>query len=170
MRAGNVFAIDPGCVDSAYVRIDADCRPVAFGKVTNETLLKELTHIVEKGDVIAVEMVASYGMPVGAEVFDTCVWIGRFVQEVHSWWSQPRAHLIYRRDVKLHHCHSAKAKDANITQALVDRFAYGQPNYGKGTKTAPGFFYGFKADVWAAFALAVYVADTIAEREATHDS
>jgi hypothetical protein len=54
------------------------------------------------------------------------------------------AELVYRRDVKLHHCHSAKAKDANITQALIDRFAPGVPNRGKGTKAEPGWFYGFK--------------------------
>jgi hypothetical protein len=150
----SVFAIDPGNVESAYVRIDGDMRPLAFGKVPNEQLLSELTHIVEKDDVLAIEMVASYGMPVGAEVFETCVWIGRFAQEVHSWWSEPRAHLIYRRDVKLHHCGSARAKDGNIRQALIDRFG------DKGTKAAPGFFYGFKADLWQAMALAVYVADS----------
>ena len=54
----------------------------------------------------------------------------------------------------------AKAKDSNIRQALVDRFAPGQPNYGKGTKAQPGWFYGFNADIWQAYALAVYAADT----------
>ena len=29
-----------------------------------------------------------------------------------------------------------------------------------GTKAEPGWFYGFRADVWQAYALAVYVADT----------
>jgi hypothetical protein len=69
--------------------------------------------------------------------------------------------LVYRADVKLHHCHSSKAKDSNITQALIDRFASGVPNHGKGSKAAPGWFYGFKADIWAAYALAVYTADTL---------
>jgi hypothetical protein len=59
----------------------------------------------------------------------------------------------------LHHCHSAKAKDSNIRQALADRFAPGEPNYGKGTKANQGWFYGFSADVWQAYALAVYAAD-----------
>jgi hypothetical protein len=107
------------------------------------------------GDVVAIEMVASYGMAVGAEVFETCVWIGRFAER-----SPVTPELVYRRDVKLHHCHSAKAKDANITQALIDRFAPGVPNKGKGTKAEPGWFYGFRADIWQAYALAVYVADT----------
>ena len=68
--------------------------------------------------------------------------------------------LIYRKDVKLHLCHTTKAKDSNITQALIDRFASGEPNRGKGTKAAPGWFYGFKADIWQAYALAVLAADT----------
>lgn len=32
-------------------------------------------------------------------------------------------------------------------------------NHGKGTKANPGWFYGFRADVWQAHALAVYAAD-----------
>ena len=60
-----------------------------------------------------------------------------------------------RLKVKQHICHDSRAKDSNIIQALVDRFAYGQRNRGKGIKKEPGFFYGFKADIWQAFALAV---------------
>lgn len=62
---------------------------------------------------------------------------------------------IYRRDEKLCLCGTMAARDANIIQALVDRYAPGQPNRGKGTKKCPGFFYGFHADVWQAMAVAV---------------
>ena len=158
-----VLAIDPGPTESAYVVIDGDRRPLFCGKVPNGELREMLLHRVVLTDwgfpFVAVEMVASYGMPVGADVFDTCVWIGRFAETVARTQVQP-ARLVYRRDIKLHHCHSARAKDSNVTQALVDRFAPGEPNRGKGTKAEPGFFYGFRADIWQAYALAVYVADT----------
>lgn len=154
----NVLAIDPGSTESAYCVIDADERlPNEFCKIDNRELLEALHHITPPETLVAIEMVASYGMPVGADVFETCVWVGRFAHELEI--DGRDVKLVFRRDIKLHHCHSAKAKDSNITQALIDRFAPGVPNRGKGTKQSPGFFYGFKADVWQAYALAVYVAD-----------
>jgi hypothetical protein len=104
-------------------------------------------------------MVKSYGMPVGATVFETCVWIGRYLELFI--FQAPNIELVYRGDVKLHHCHNTGAKDSNVIQALIDRFASGVRNRGKGTVADPGWFYGFKADIWQAYALAVYTADTI---------
>lgn len=154
-----VLGIDPGPTASAYALIDGDRRPIRVGKVENFRLLTAAAPTSRT--IIAIEMIASYGMAVGKEVFETCVWIGRFDQMARHTRGviAPPPELVYRRDVKLHHCHSAKAKDANITQALIDRFASGQPNRGKGTKAAPGWFHGFHSDIWAAYALAVYVAD-----------
>ena len=154
-----ILAIDPGNTESGWCVIDADdCRPVAFGKTGNAELLVSAAIGSVKFDRLVIEMVASYGMPVGAEVFETCVWIGRFYQEL----SGVPVDLVKRAPVKLHHCHSPKANDATVRQALVDRFAKGQRNHGKGTKASPGWFYGFRADVWQAYALAVYAADTAA--------
>ena len=145
-----ILGIDPGNVESAWAGIKpGDCQPYDIGKATNDRVREMLRTIIRiRPDVhVAIEMVACYGMPVGAEVFETCVEIGRFVEIC------PTAQLVYRREIKLHHCQSARANDAAIRQALIDRFG------NKGTKKQPGWFYGFKADIWAAYALAVYVAD-----------
>ncbi|NUO59031.1 MAG: hypothetical protein HOV78_20410 [Hamadaea sp.] len=155
-----ILAIDPGNTESGYALINAHTRrPIEVGKIDNHELLADIRGdkaAFDDVEVFAIEMIASYGMAVGKEVFETCVWIGRFDEaSTHS------AELVYRREVKLHHCHSAKAKDANIAQALIDRFASGEPNRGKGTKAAPGWFYGFRADIWQAYALAVLVADRV---------
>lgn len=157
-----LLAIDPGCYDSAYVVIDHDYRPIRFGKIPNEHLLIMLTQpvepLLEPGVRVALEMVASYGMPVGEEVFETVRWIGRFEQRCVDHGAD--VERVKRLRVKLHLCHVASAKDSNIRQALCDRFAMGVGNYGKGTKADPGWFYGFSADVWAAYALAVCVMDS----------
>lgn len=159
-----ILAIDPGSTESGWCVIDAETRqPLHHGKHGNEML----TGLVRNGssigdpDTLVIEMIASYGMAVGKEVFETCVWIGRFLEaaEDNPWLF--RRSREFRREVKLHHCMSAKAKDTNIRQALVDRFAPGEPNHGKGTKAEPGWFHGFAADVWAAYALAVMVADRL---------
>ena len=153
-----ILAIDPGSTESAWCLIDYDTRkPLHFNKEPNEAVRKFLTQT--SADTLAVEMVASYGMPVGAEVFETCVWIGRFIEasDDNPWIF--RRDRCFRQPVKLHHCHDSRAKDSNIRQALVNRFAAGQPNHGKGTQAEPGWFYGFRADIWQAYALAVYVAD-----------
>ena len=162
-----LLAIDPGNTESGWVVIDANtCQPLEFGKSNNHDLLEKVwgrahTHdFIELDDPVFIEMVASYGMAVGKDVFETCVWIGRFAEACGRDSNGEGSQFVYRRPVKLHHCHSAKAKDSNIRQALVDRFAPGQPNYGKGTKAQPGWFYGFNADIWQAYALAVYAADT----------
>ena len=149
-----IFAIDPGNTKSGYAVVEHDGEKILGVVEKGKTENSKIFELLEKYDEsvpVAIEMVASYGMPVGMEVFDTCVWIGRFAQAAKG----HRIELIYRKEEKLCLCGSLKAKDGNITQALVDRFAPGQPNKGKGTKKEPGFFYGFSKDMWAAMAVAV---------------
>lgn len=153
-----LLAIDPGDVESGYVIIErATRKPLLFGKVSN----KEIMDVIgdEPFDECVIEMVASYGMPVGAEVFETCVWIGRFMEVAGQTVGDNNVHRMYRKEVKMTLCGNPAARDSNITRALVDRFAPGASNYGKGTKASPGWFYGFKKDIWAAYALAVTYAD-----------
>lgn len=158
-----ILAIDPGNKKSAYVVMDRDLRSLEFEKVENEELLVRIPQLLGRyGDLsLAIEMVASYGMPVGASVFETCVWIGRFWQACDA---LPRKALVYRIDEKLTLCRDSRAKDANIRQALIDRFAPNVPNGGKGTKKDPGWFYGFSADVWQAYAVGATCADMMAGR------
>lgn len=153
-----LLAIDPGTTESAWVVVDeSSMRPVLHGKEKNESLLYGCR--IMDADRACIEMVASYGMPVGREVFDTCVWIGRFEQVLKDRGMQ--VDRVYRKDEKLTICNNSRANDATIRQALIDRFAYGVPNKGKGTKAKKGWFYGFKADIWQAYAVAV----TAIERE-----
>ena len=71
-------------------------------------------------NLLVIEMVASYGMAVGETVFETCVWIGKFMQIAEN--SKMPVKKIYRKDEKMNICYSMKAKDSNIRQALIDRF------------------------------------------------
>ena len=76
-----IFAIDPGNTESAYALIEMPYFQLwDFGKVENERLLESIPFHAGQADRFAIEMVASYGMPVGKDVFETCVWIGRFIQ------------------------------------------------------------------------------------------
>lgn len=153
-----ILAIDPGTTESGWVLYDGakvrDC-----GVKPNAAML-ELVSFVPSGDGIdlAIEMIASYGMAVGREVFETCVWIGRFKQ---AWHTPDSVQLVYRKDVKLHLCGSSKAKDPNIRQALIDMFA--PTGGGKtpqiGTKSQPGPLFGVSSHAWPALAVAVLVMD-----------
>lgn len=146
---GYLLAIDPGPVESAYVIVDDDMRVFDANKIKNEDLLFMMSADEDfRGcENLAIEMIASYGMAVGREVFETCVWIGRFV-ELFKNITGEESNYIYRKDVKTELCGSMKAKDSNIRQALID--LYGDV----GTKKAPGWFYGFKKDIWSAYAVA----------------
>ena len=147
-----ILSIDPGNIQSAYCLIDKETyKPIEFGKIDNTLMLFKLKEL--EYDILVIEMIASYGMAVGKSVFDTCVWVGRFIQARKC----PNFEYIYRKDEKMNLCHSMKAKDSNIRQALIDRFG------DVGVKKEPGFFYGFKADIWAAFAVGCTYLDKIKE-------
>lgn len=158
-----ILAIDPGNEQSGVVLIrEKDLKPLVAEKINNEELLDNLLmdryERLEETEYIshvAIEMIASYGMAVGKSVFETCVWIGRFIQALENNYYNDSLKFIYRKDEKMNLCHSMKAKDSNIVQALIDRFAPNTPNKGKGTKKEPGWFYGFKKDIWQAYAVGV---------------
>ena len=154
-----ILAVDPGNIQSAYCLIDTKTyKPIEFGKLDNNDLLKQIS-IFKDIECIVVEKVASYGMAVGKEVFDTCEWYGRFIQKYCDTHEDFKINYVYRREEKINLCGSMKAKDTNIRQALIDRFAKHDFKNGKGTKKNPDWFYGFKADIWMAYAVGVTYLD-----------
>lgn len=152
-----VIAIDPGNEASAWCVLEQG-NPVAFGKEANSDVLIRVRREwspLDAGDLLAIEMIASYGMPVGREVFETCLWIGRYLE---AWERRQGKHqLVYRKDVKLFHCESVRATDANIRAALIDRFGPGKDK-AIGVKRDPGPLYGLKGDHWSALAVALKAA------------
>lgn len=150
-----LLGIDPGDKQSAYALINIEtCNFLEVGKVDNDAIRWQAKEAHAHLMPVAIEMIASYGMLVGREVFETVLEIGRLVEITEG-----KATLVYRKEVTRHFCHSTRAGDSNIIRALVDIFAPGRPNFGKGTKAEPGWFYGFAGDIWQAYAVAVYAAD-----------
>lgn len=152
-----ILAIDPGTTQSGWcIFSNGKVVEAGAGVFDNQAMLRAVKNYgghnpLHQADTLAIEMVASYGMPVGREVFETCVWIGRFQQ---TWRDPDAVRLVYRKDVKLHLCGNPRAKDANIRQALIDKLGP------IGTKAAPGPLYGMKSHAWAAVAVAVTAAET----------
>lgn len=157
-----IVAIDPGPEESAWVLCDDEARRseyvVDFKKASNEKVLGDL-EAIEKSylkPTLVIEMIASYGMPVGKEVFETCCWIGRFQQH----WKQLsglEAFRTTRSEVKMELCERTQGvNDAVIRRRLIDLFGPGKSK-AIGKKKNPGPLYGVSGDVWAALAVAVSV-------------
>jgi hypothetical protein len=143
----SVFAIDPGPTESAYVMFDG-VRPTEFAKIGNEEMLYRCGLNWADGTVLVIEQVAAMGMAVGAETFETVFWSGRFAERWHREW-----HRVKRHEVKIHLCGNMRAKDANIRQALLDRYGPGK-ELAIGCKKKPGPLHGLSGDCWSALAIA----------------
>lgn len=147
-----ILAIDPGTTQSGWCLYD-DGKVLLSGVAGNHAMLDEIRANYD-ADRLAIEMIASYGMAVGREVFETCVWIGRFQE---AWRDPDAVELVYRKDVKLHLCGTTKAKDPNVRQALLDLFP--RTGGGKtpqiGTKGQPGPLYGVSSHAWPALGVAI---------------
>lgn len=159
----NIIAIDPGPESSALVIYDPSTRTITDKSIQeNEVVLARVGFLRDyQPGVLVIEQVASFGMPVGADVFETVFWSGRFAQE----WSRTgfEFHRLKRHEIKMHLCKHPRAKDSNIRQALLDKFGP------QGTKKAPGTLYGVSKDLWAALAVAVTFAETTSEPSSRRD-
>ena len=147
------LGVDPGPVESAFVWWDAEAEKVIRLESIPVFKLDSLTigPLLKDVDCVSIEWIECFGMAVGQETFRTVASIGWFASLLYDrTWS---LRLVPRRSVKMHLCNSMRAKDANVRQALIDRF-------GKvGTKKQPGKLYGVATHYWAALGVAVYSAD-----------
>lgn len=156
-----ILSIDPGNSQSAWLLWDNTNKRILHSAISlNEPLLRDLRRVDgPRGSAnhLAIEMVESFGMAVGKEVFETVFWIGRFVE---AWDAGQRPYTrITRKEVKMHLCGSMRAKDTNIRQALLDKFGE------VGTVKNPGPLFGVKKDIWSALAVAVTYTEKVAHEE-----
>ena len=146
-----LYAIDPGTTHSALVIVQEGI--VVGGIWTNDMLTWHLREYEGgKHAHMVIEQIEAMGMAVGKETFETVFWSGRFAE---AWDNRLRSwSRVTRRQVKLHLCGSMKAKDANIRQALIDKFG------GIACTKKGGALYGIKSHLWAALAVAVTYQET----------
>lgn len=178
-----VLGIDPGTWETAYVGYDAtNDAVIEHGFVKNAKMLELLRdpgwH--RQYGTIGIEMIASYGMPVGKETFATVVWIGRMVEivdrapeafavedpdrGVHTLKKKPSWRLCYRKQIIKWFCKGAGAGDSQLRAALSDRFPAtgGGAKPVWGTKKQPGPLYGVTGThKLAALSVAMYAAETV---------
>lgn len=146
-----VLAIDPGPVQSAWLVL-GHTAPRSFALWGNDELVDALHEGQFSRDIeaVVIEKIESFGMAVGAEVFETVFWSGRFAEAAER--QHYQVARLGRMKVKTALCHDSRAKDSNIRAALIDRFG-GSAAIGK--KATPGPLYGITGDVWSALAVAV---------------
>lgn len=148
MSETRTLAIDPGTTTSGVVIWDATAQRVLWcePEMPNDAVRAHLLDNWSDHRVVC-EWIQAMGMPVGREVFETCRFIGR-LEEICVARGQPIV-FIQRPTVKARLCGSARAKDANVRQALLDRVGP------RGTKKSPGPTYGVSGHAWNALAAAI---------------
>lgn len=166
-----LLAIDPGTTASGVCIIrKCDMKPLEVAKIPNEEVFNWFVRKMSDLELhymdfdFCIERMQGNGMPVSSEVFITCEWIGIFTHHFASSMGLRNKvafnPYIYRRDEYRTLCGNLYShNDKGVKASLVDRFAYGKPNHGKGNKKDKGWFYGFYADTWSAYAVAVTFVD-----------
>lgn len=175
-----VVGIDPGPEFTAYAIFDG--QTVIKSEIRkNAEFMLELSRILEqKPTLVGIEKIASYGMAVGEEVFETCVFTGRILEFIDQWNERDydageaiKYERFKRKEIVQHICRSTRANDANVRAALIDRVGPPTikkltPRFGKKGQelkpvlaSVPGPTFGVTKDQWAALAVAVLAWDTV---------
>ena len=174
-----IFAIDPGSEKSSFVIWDP-ARDIILehGLDVGNGILLQRVRTLEEQMHLVIERIASQGMIVGQETFDTADYVGAVGEAyVHKY----LVHKIFRRTVRLGCCGNSTAGDANLRRFVIDRYqgeaegiggkkcpkCKGKGWFGSGRKECPvckgakwryppGKLFGIAADEWQAMALAIY--------------
>ena len=153
----NIYAIDPGNKESGFAHI-RDGSLVRCGKFLNEDLRQQLFLEIgccsETEDVVIIEGMKAYGRA-GADVFETCYEIGKFIDRVQTRTSAPML-MVYRNEVKQEWLGTSRGSDADIRNALIEHYGgYREVPKKKGgtKKEVPEALAGVKADAWSALAI-----------------
>tara|TARA_R100001510_G_scaffold55168_1_gene58725 strand:+ start:43 stop:561 length:519 start_codon:yes stop_codon:yes gene_type:complete len=126
------IGLDPGTTKTGWVVFNPKDETVLHAGHDPNEFVMNLLECGGPKDKIIMECFAAQGMPLGESSIETVRWEGRFIERART-----EVCRISRREIKILICNSARAKDANIRQALVDMFAYGYGNHGYGTKAEP---------------------------------
>ena len=192
-----ILCIDPGTRTTGWIILD----PPAPG------CRGELPHLIEHGNTAAgeflewlrfcrsrgvteaaIEHVGHYGtgMSAGADVFETCILIGRMIEILHPL----SVTKVRRQSIKTQFCGRATAKDSNVRQALIDRWGgdalalgakkcptckgkgwkgRGRPTChacgGSGWEIRPGPLHRVTNHAWSALAVGVYYWEVLRDAE-----
>ena len=147
-----IIAIDPGPVQSGIVVIpdEFNIYPSIGQKMDNSEVAAWIDRQVH-GDIVIEKPVCRKWA--GREVSDTAIVCGYFAGRTYL-----PVYLITRSKVR-GHFKCTRGGDKAVRDCLVERFAPGVRNHGKGLKDSPGFFYGFNNDILQAFAVGITYID-----------
>ena len=157
-----ICAIDPSNLHSAYVICHADdLEPIRMGRNENENMYCRLVDDIQflsndpaNDFEIVIEDMECQGRPLSKDTKNTIIWMGRLLERFEK--AEIAVTLIRRSQERKVICPGVyHANDTTIRYSLIERFTPNVPNYGKGSKANPGWFYGFRADIWQAYAVAV---------------
>ena len=150
-----ILGIDPGTTESGWVIYDTENHSIIDNGISENNETIELIDTMDF-DVMAIEMVASYGKPVGKETFETVYWIGRFAEKARSFGICVERYYK-KTDINPAICFNSNVKDAMIRRALLDMFPKtgGGKEPSVGTKKQPGALYGINSHMFPALAVAL---------------
>ena len=122
------LAIDPGNKQSGWIYFTESkphiggVDPILFGTTENKLLRSSFANGPwdARSTMLLIEAPKPRGMPTAGEEMEMMIELGKFLE----CWDRLGGEYsyVFRQDVKLHLCGTARAKDKNVNQAIRDRF------------------------------------------------